>query len=206
MKIGPKYKIARRLGSPVFEKTQTPKFALREQQRAQRSRGQGGRRKSQSSYALQLTEKQKVRFTYGITEKQFSNYIKAVIANKSENPSQALFESLESRLDNIVFRTGLVTTRRAARQAVSHGHITVNGVRTNIPSRKVGPKDIIEIREASKSKGLFDSLEERVKETIIPSWLSVDVAKKGIAIKGSPTYVQHENNFDLSTVIQFYKR
>jgi len=206
MIIGPKYKIARRLGSPVFEKTQTPKFALREQQRAQRSRGMGGRRKSQSSYSLQLTEKQKVRFTYGITEKQFSNYIKTVIANKSTNPGQELFEALEARLDNIVYRSGLVPTRRAARQAVSHGHITVNGVRTNIPSRKIHSKDIVQIREASKTKGIFDSLDERIKETIIPSWLSVDVAKKGITLRGAPTYVQHENNFDLSVVIQFYKR
>ncbi len=204
MKIGPRYKIARRLGSQVFEKTQTQKFMLRESQKLTKSRNQ--RPRSRSNYGIQLLEKQKVRFTYGLTEKQFTIYLKKVIQNKGENLEQMLYEILERRLDNIILRSGFAQTRQAARQIVSHGHILVNGKRVAIPSYSVVDKDQISIREKSLNKGNFIGLNERIKDTSIPAWLSVDMNKKTIKIKGNPNYISHESHFNLGAVIQFYKR
>ena len=131
---GPKYKIARRLGASVFEKTSTAKFALRTERK---SRNLAGKRpKARSNYGKQLIEKQKVRFTYGISEKQFRNYVREVIDKNSSNPTEALFALLEARVDSVVLRSGFVPTKQAARQAVSHGHITVNGKRITIPSKR----------------------------------------------------------------------
>ena len=205
MKTGPRYKIARRLGSQVFEKTQSQKFMLREQQKFAK-KGNGRRRGPLSNYGIQLIEKQKVRFTYGLTEKQFSNYLKSIIRSKTENQAQALFENLEKRLDNVIKRAGFATTRRAARQMVSHGHILVNGRKMTIPSYQISDKDLISIREGSKNKALFNDLNENIKNASIPQWLSIDMTKREIKKKGNPTYVSHENHFDLPAVIQFYKR
>ena len=128
MKIGPKYKIARRLGPAVFEKTQTQKFALSEARHAA-GKKRDKRSKALSDFGLQLIEKQRVRFSYGITERQLSNYVEKAIETKG-NPSENLFASLESRLDNVVYRMGIAHTRRLARQMVSHGHFVVYGKRT----------------------------------------------------------------------------
>ena len=122
MIIGPKFKIAKRLGAQIFEKTQTQKFALSEARRGQR---QGRRRGNISDYKRQLIEKQKLRFTYGISEKQLRRYINEA-TSKSHQPIALLMSRLESRLDNVVYRLGLAKTRQFARQMVSHGHILVN--------------------------------------------------------------------------------
>src|SRR3954468_519236 len=122
MKLGPKYKIARRLGAPIFEKTQTQKFAL---SLARKEKSTKRRPKPKSEFGTQLNEKQKARFTYGISEKQFANYVKQSL-NGSE-PVQKLFAKLERRLDNVIYRAGLASTRAQARQIAAHGHSTVNG-------------------------------------------------------------------------------
>lgn len=202
MKIGSKYKIARRLGASVFEKTQTAKFALR----AERKGRGAGRPKSKTNFGIQLLEKQRVRFTYCLSEKQFSKYVGQVIEKKGINPAEMLFALLERRLDNVVLRSGLATTRLAARQLVSHGHITVNGVKMTIPSYQVRAGDIVAIREGSKQKTVFADLDERMKDITAPNWLSVHQAKKEITVTGTPTYVGTDHPFDLQTVIQFYKR
>ena len=144
MKIGPRYKIARRLGSAVFDKTQTQKFALSE---AKRTKAVKGRRKQVSEYAQQLLEKQKIRYTYGVTEKQFENYVKEAIATKGVSSADALQEYLEVRLDNVVYRIGLAPTRQASRQMVSHGHCLVNGKRVTDQTNKLKIGDKITIRE-----------------------------------------------------------
>src|SRR5262245_8692490 len=129
MKIGPKYKIAKRLGAPVFEKTQTQKFALSEARKAKNVRKKRGG--AASDYSKQLTEKQKMRYTYGITEKQLRRYVDEAAAT-GHQPIALLIARLESRLDNVVYRLGLAPTRLGARQMVSHGHVTVNGRKLTI--------------------------------------------------------------------------
>src|SRR3989344_2177631 len=131
MRIGPKFKIARRLGSRVFSKTQTTKFSISGSER--KTGKQGGRRpKALSEYGQQLIEKQKARYTYGLKEHQFANYVKNIKAKKGSTSVAELYRALESRLDNVVFRLGIAPTRSFARQMITHGHITLNGRRVNI--------------------------------------------------------------------------
>lgn len=201
MIIGPKFKIAKRLGAPIFEKTQTQKFAL--------SQARGGRRLKRagqaSDYKRQLIEKQKMRFTYGITEKQLRRYIDEAI-EKSSQPIPHVMERLESRLDNTVYRLGLAKTRRFARQVVSHGHIVVNGKRMTIPSYKVKVGDIITVREGSKQTGIFIPLAETHEATSVPAWLSIDIKKLTATVTGLPVYNPAETLFDPEQVMEFYSR
>jgi small subunit ribosomal protein S4 len=202
MKIGAKYKIARRLGAAVFEKTQTAKFSLNEQKKQK-----AGRPKRPSSvFGQQLIEKQKVRFTYGISEKQLKNYVTAVIAASKTNQSDLLFKSLENRLDNVVLRAGFLKTRPFARQGVSHGHFTVNGTRVNIPSYKVKKGDVIAIREGSKAKKLFEEAEKNLKETNAPSWIKLNTKDLSVEITGEAVYTPQELHFDLNSVMEYYKK
>jgi small subunit ribosomal protein S4 len=202
MIIGPKYKIARRLGAPVFEKTQTQKFALHLERRGKVR----GFSKPKSEFGLQLNEKQKARFTYALTEKQFSKYVREALLKKSGNASQIIFESLERRLDNVIYRLGFATTRLGARQIVSHGHISVNGKRVNTPSRQLRVGDKLEITDRSKNKPLFNTLDEKFKNATTPAWLSLDSGKRTAEVVGNPVYVKNENMFDLNTVVEFYSR
>lgn len=199
MIIGPKYKIARRLGAPVFEKTQTQKYALRSERKLKNK----GFSKPKSEYALQQNEKQKARFVYSISEKQFSGYVKSSLAKKSSNKSQVIFESLEMRLDNIIYRIGLGKTRLGSRQIASHGHILINGKRVTIPSMRLRVGDKISIREGSKNKSIFSNYEG--KTGTLPSWIKFNTDKSW-EITGVPQYVQSENMFDLNSVIEFYSR
>lgn len=201
MKIGPKYKIAKRLGAAIFEKTQTEKFAL-SQARAGRKFKRGGQA---SDYKKQLIEKQKMRFTYGITEKQLRRYIDEAIS-KSNQPITILMERLESRLDNTVYRLGLAKTRRFARQVVSHGHIFVNGKRLSIPSHKVKVGDVITVREGSKQSGLFVTIAETHESASVPAWLSMDIKKLTATVTGLPVYNPAETLFDPEQVMEFYSR
>lgn len=201
MKIGPKYKIAKRLGAPIFEKTQTQKFAL--------SQARGGRKLKRpgqaSDYKRQLIEKQKMRFTYGITEKQLRRYVDEAIA-KSHQPIALLMERLESRLDNTIYRLGLAKTRRLARQIVSHGHIWVNGKRISIPSHRVKVNDVITVREGSKQTGLFVQIAETHEAAGVPAWLSLDIKKLSATVTGLPVYNPAETLFDPEQVMEYYSR
>ena len=202
MIIGPKYKIARRLGAPIFEKTQTQKYALH----LERKEKKRGFSKPKLEYGLQMNEKQKARFTYALTERQFSNYVKEALSHKTPNASQTIFGFLERRLDNIIYRSGMSKTRLGSRQIVSHGHILVNGKRVRTPSMRLSVGDKIEIRSGSKDKTLFGNWDERIKTITIPSWIKIDPSKKTAEIVGSPLWVQTENMFDLNSVIEFYSR
>ncbi|MCX6713380.1 MAG: 30S ribosomal protein S4 [Candidatus Vogelbacteria bacterium] len=203
MRIGPKYKIARRLGDRIFPKTQGTKFTVSGTEKKQRGK-KGGRRNS-SEYGAQLIEKQKAKYTYGTTEKQFSNYVKATRETKGI-PAAALYVALEKRLDNVVFRMGLVISRAFARQAVSHGHIWVNGRRMTVPSHKVRVGDVIGIRPGSKENGIFRELAEKIKDRHAPNWISVDPLKFEATIKGEPSYQDKEPNLNFETILQFYSR
>ncbi|MEO8637602.1 MAG: 30S ribosomal protein S4 [Candidatus Taylorbacteria bacterium] len=203
MKIGPKYKIARRLGANIFDKTQTPKFAAR-----MASRGKGGERKGRpkTDYGIQMIEKQKARYMYGINERQFSTYVKRSLAKKSTPAVDTLYEMLESRLDNVIYRMGLASTRQMARQMVSHGHILVDGVKVTVPSYQVSPKEIIAIRDASAKKKLFEGVGEKFKEVAVPPWIKLDLEKRQAVIEAKPAYRTGETVFDINAIIQFYQR
>ncbi len=202
MKIGPKYKIARRLGAAVFEKTQTAKFAanLEKKQRNTRPKRPG------SVFGQQLLEKQKVRFTYCITEKQLKNYVKKVIALSKSNQSDYLYKSLEARVDNVVLQSGFVKTRLQARQAVSHGHFTVNGTRINVPSYSLKKGDVVAIREGSKAKKLFEEVDKNLIEVTAPAFLKVNAKDLSVEVTGEAVFSPQELHFDMNSVMEYYKR
>ena len=202
MKLGPKFKIARRLGAPIFEKTQTQKF------KTSLSEGTGGKKRSmmKSDYGRQMIEKQKARFTYGISEAQFSKYVKGVIKSKVSNPTNKIFELLETRLDNVATKLGLASTRRFGRQIVSHGHVLVNGRKVTVPSYTVKANDKIAVREGSKSTVMFKELGTKIKEVQTPAWLTWDTEKMQATVLKLPTIDGQDLLFDLGAVIEFYKR
>ena len=133
----------------------------------------GQRRAKKSEYATQLTEKQKVKFVYGIQEKQFRNYYEKA-ARAEGNTGEVLLSMLERRLDNVVYRLGYASTRREARQLVNHGHFTVNGKRVNIPSYLVKVGDLVSVCEASVSKPRFKKMKEDDAFVAAPKWLDRD--------------------------------
>ncbi len=202
MIIGPKYKIAKRLGAPIFEKTQTQKFALSEARSARNKTRKGG---MMSDYKKQLIEKQKMRFSYGISEKQLSRYVNESF-EQGHQPIGQLIARLESRLDNVVYRLGLAKTRRLARQIVSHGHIQVNGRRLNIPSHKITIGDVISVREQSKQSPLFVNLSEELAAHTPLSWLSLNAKDLSGEKKAEPTYEPSETMFDPQQVLEYYSR
>ncbi len=202
--IKSKFKIAKRLGAAIFEKTQSQKFALSEARSAAHKKTRGGR--GGSDYGRQLLEKQRVRFTYGLSERQLSNY--AEVAYTEADPSASLHKALEMRADSVVYRAGFAPTRRAARQAVSHGHIMINGKRTTAPSHRVRTGDVITIRESSRTSPLFTQLAERKEQgtRAIPQWLTVDLSLLKAEVTGEPVYSPVETGLDYPTVFEFYSR
>ncbi len=197
-----KYKVGRRLGAPIFEKCQTPKFAASLAKRAKTGSdgsGRGGSRKS--DYGIQLIDKQRVRVMYGVSERQFYNYVNESLG--SPTPAGALFEILEQRLDNIVYRLGFAPTRRMARQVVSHGHILVNGVRSKVASYRLKAGDVVTPREGSKKTSIF-SEPERFKNVKAPTWLTFDPATMKGTVKGRP--VEPDPFLNFQSVIEFYRR
>lgn len=196
----PKFKICRRLGPGVYDKCQTSKFTVS----AKVGLPGAKRPKAPSEYGAQLIEKQKVRFSYGITERQLSNYVKKASHIKGAGTAEKLFEGLESRLDNAVYRMGLAPSRRGARQMVSHGHFIVNGTRVTIPSYELKAGDIIKIREGSKVSKLFTGLAEKMKDYTAPTWIHFDLSSMEGKVKDKPKNT--EGFLDLNAVLEFYSR
>ncbi len=200
--IKSKYKIAKRLGASVFEQTQTQKFALSEARAKAKPRG----RNSGSDFGRQLLEKQRMRFTYGLSERHLANYVERAVHEK--NPSSALFSMLETRADNVLYRAGLAPTRRAARQAVSHGHLLVNGRRITSPSHKLTAGDKLSIRESTRKSSLYAGLADKTIEErrSAPHWMDVDVNLLTAEVKSEPTYAGTESGLNFTTVFEFYSR
>jgi small subunit ribosomal protein S4 len=196
----PKFKICRRLGPGVYDKCQTTKFST--------ATAKGGmntkRPKAMSEYGAQFIEKQKVRFSYGMSERQLSNYVKKATLLKGAGTVEKFYEELESRLDNVVYRMGLAPSRRGARQMVSHGHFIVNNHRVTVPSYEVKVGDVIKIREGSKVKKIFDNLSGKLKDYTAPTWLSFDINALEGKILAKPKNV--ETFLDLNAVLEFYSR
>ncbi|HEY4493430.1 MAG TPA: 30S ribosomal protein S4 [Candidatus Paceibacterota bacterium] len=206
MKIGPKYKIARRLGDAIFEKTRTQRFAMVEGKKKADIQKRKKHRSMLTEYGIQFLEKQKIRFTYGINEKQLSNYMRKAKSVKGGVPSELAYGGLERRLDNVVYRLGLVPTRQFARQVVTHGHIRVNGKRVSSPSYEVKVGDEIGVRPGSLDSGLFKSRRETLKDYNPPAWVSLDLEKLSGMVVGSPKLGDYDSNLNFGLVVQFYSR
>lgn len=198
----PKFKICRRLGAAIYEKCQTQKYTQSEARKGGAKKGK--RPKQLSGFGSQLLEKQKARFMYGVSEKQFSKYVQDATEAKGMNAGEVLSELLESRLDNTVYRLGLGHTRALARQIVSHGHIVVNGRKVTIPSYRVRQGDLIAIREGSKGKTLFADLTAKMKEYTVPGWLSFDVEKNSAKVLSRPK--SDDTLLNLDAVFEYYSR
>ncbi len=197
----PKFKICRRLGPGVYDKCQTAKFSATSGKFA----GPGARRpKALSEYGMQLIEKQKIRFSYGISERQLSNYVKKASHIKGAGTAEKLYEELESRLDNAIYRMGLAPSRRAARQMVSHGHFVVGSTKVTIPSYELKPGDVVKIREGSKGKKIFDNLVTILKDYNSPAWVNFDVNILEGKVLDKPKNT--ESFLDLNAVLEFYSR
>ncbi len=202
MLLGPKYKICKRLGASVFEKCQTQKFQLAEA----RAPRKVARRRGGSDFGVQLLEKQKARFTYGLSESQFSRYVHEAMEKKGKDSITGLLTRLESRLDNVIYRAGFVKTRRAARQMVSHGHVLVNGQRLNIPSFKVEKGMVVSIRPESRGSALYTNRTEAVAETKAPAWMTFEDQGFAIKVIADPSVTEGEAPFSAPVIIQFYSR
>jgi small subunit ribosomal protein S4 len=158
---------------------------------------------AKSEYGEQLRGKQKVKFIYGLREKQFANYIAKAMSTKTTDTSGVIYSLLESRLDNVVFKSGIANTRALARQLVNHGHITVNSRKVNIPSYSVKEGEVIGVREGSKTSTYFTKLAEKFDPQTAP-WITADAKNMAFTIKSSPKDL--DKTLNLSTIIEFYSR
>lgn len=196
---GPKSKIARKFGEPIygddksFEKKKYPPG----------QHGNQRRRGKKSEYALQLMEKQKAKYTYGILERQFRRMFENANRRKGIT-GEILLQLCEGRLDNIVYRLGLAPTRNAARQLVSHKHIVVNGEIVNIPSFQVDVNDVIGVREKSKSLSVIqDSLD---RSNTVHEWLSWNVEKMEGTVVSVPQREQISENINTQLIVELYSK
>ncbi|GDY29323.1 30S ribosomal protein S4 [Gandjariella thermophila] len=168
--------------------------------------GQHGRgRIKESEYLLQLQEKQKARFTYGILEKQFHRYYEEA-ARRPGKTGENLLKLLESRLDNVVYRAGLARTRRQARQLVSHGHFLVNGHKVNIPSYRVSQYDIIDVRPKSMPMLPFVVAKETYGERPVPGWLQVVQSNLRILVHQLPERAQIDTPVQEQLIVEYYSK
>lgn len=166
-----------------------------------------GRQGKQSMYAQQLREKQKVRRTYGLLEKQFANLMKEASRTKGQS-GQVLLQLLERRLDNVIYRAGWAVSRRASRQLVSHGQLMVNGTRVDIPSLRVKEGDVITVRPAAAKNLYFSKLDDIMKDTNQPtfSWMKSDPKKMTITITGLPKREEAEADINEQLIVEYYSR
>ena len=196
---GPKTKIARKFGEAIFGEDKA--FEKRNYPPGQH--GNNRRRPKKSEYAIQLMEKQKAKFTYGILERQFRNLFNRASRSKGVT-GEVLLQLCESRLDNIVFRLGLAPTRSAARQLVSHRHITLNGSVNNIPSTSVKEGDVVGVREKSKS---LDVVERAVAQpNSVQEWLSFNEATLEGTMVSVPTREQITENIKEQLIVELYSK
>lgn len=200
--------------SPIVKQSRREGYALHPKAHKIMARKSGipgehahGRQSKPSMYNIQLREKQKVRRTYGLLEKQFARLMKE--ASRREGLSGAnLLELLERRIDNTVYRAGFATSRRAARQLVSHGHFLLNGRRVDIPSIRLSAGDILEVRPKSTKSGYFANINDVVGNTSQAplSWLKSDVKKLKIEITGTPKREEAEPDINEQLIVEYYSR
>ena len=195
---GPKAKIARRFNEPIFGHSK----ALQKKNYPPDQHGRGRRRK-QSEYAIQLMEKQKAKYTYGVLERQFANLFEKA-SRKSGITGEILLQLLEARLDNTVYRMGIAPTRRGARQLVSHKHITVNGEVVNIPSYSLKPGDVVGVREKSKSlEAITNSLASNLARYPWIEWNAAEMNGKLIQL---PLRDEIPENIKEQLIVELYSK
>jgi small subunit ribosomal protein S4 len=195
---GPKSKIARRFRDPIFG----PDKALQKKNYPPGQHGSSKKRGKQSEYAVQLAEKQKAKYTYGILEKQFARTFDKATRSKGIT-GEVLLQLIESRLDNVVYRLSIAPTRSGARQLVSHRHITVNGVVVNIPSFTVKPGDVIAVREKSKS---LEAITSSVKPGNTYSWLEWNDTSLSGKFLAAPQRDQIPENIKEQLIVELYSK
>ncbi len=197
--IGPKSKIARKFGDPIFGVDK----AFEKKNYPPGMHGINKKRRKLSEYGVQLKEKQKAKYTYGVLEKQFSNLFEKASSSKGVT-GEVLLQLLESRLDNVVFRLGIAPTRNAARQLVSHRHITVNGDIVSIPSYSMKPGDLVGVREKSKAlEVITDSLSGRRSAF---SWLEWDGSLMTGKFMNRPEREEIPENIKEQLIVELYSK
>ena len=196
---GPKTKIARKFGEPIFG----PDKVLQKRNYPPGQHGQNKRRKT-SEYGVQLREKQKAKYTYGVLEKQFRNLFEKA-SNMKGITGEILLQLLESRLDNVVYRLGIAPTRAAARQIVLHRHITVNGQVVNIPSYHVLPGDVVGVREKSKSLEVIGDSLAGFNHTKYP-WIEWDESIKSGKLLHVPAREDIPENIKEQLIVELYSK
>ena len=196
---GPKSKIARKFGEPIFGEDKS--FEKRNSPPGQH--GNNKRRSKKSEYAIQLMEKQKAKYTYGILERQFRNLFKKATASKGIT-GEVLLQLCEARLDNVVFRMSLSNSRRGARQLVSHRHILVNGKIVNIPSYNLKAGDVVAVREKSKS---LDSINNALKSAQnVYEWIVWNTDKMEGTFVSIPERLQIPENINEQYIVELYSK
>jgi small subunit ribosomal protein S4 len=196
---GPKTKIARKFGEPIFGDDKS--FEKRNYPPGQH--GNAKRRGKKSEYAVQLMEKQKAKYTYGILERQFRNLFEKASRSKGVT-GEVLLQLCESRLDNVVYRFGLSTSRRGARQLVSHRHITVNGSIVNIPSFQVKVGDVVGVREKSKTLNII--IEAKGRDSSAYEWLSWNSDQLQGTYLSVPGRLQIPENIKEQLIVELYSK
>lgn len=207
---GPVCKLCRREGEKLFLKGYrcfTPKCAVERRNYPPGMHGKGAqfRRKRKSDYTRQLRAKQKARRVYGVVERQFHRYYEVSLRRRGLTGLN-LLQILETRLDNVVFRLGFGSDRAEARQLVTHGHFSVNGRRTDIPSMLVATGDVISVREGSRKRPFFKNLPEIAEDRNVPAWLSRDLKNLSGNMVRMPERSEIDGNLIEQSIVEFYSR
>ncbi|MCS7221628.1 MAG: 30S ribosomal protein S4 [Anaerolineae bacterium] len=206
---GPVCRLCRREGQKLFlkgERCLSPKCALEKRPYPPGMHGKGDQFQHKASdYALQLREKQKAKRIYGVLERQFRRYFQEALRSKGLTGATLLI-MLERRLDNVVYRLGLADSRAQARQLVRHGHFTVNGKKTDIPSFLVKVGDVISVRERSRKTTYFKEILERLGERMVPEWLSFDRETLTARVVALPTRDQIDVALNEQLIVEYYSR
>jgi len=207
---GPVCKLCRREGEKLFLKGSrclTPKCAIERRPYApgQHGRERQYRRGRASDYLLQLREKQKMRRIYGVYERQFSGYFRKA-EKKSGLTGSNLLTLLESRVDNVLYRLGMADSRAQARQLVSHGHIMINGRKTDVPSALVSPGDLVSVRPESTRKNYFKVLRQELDDRQVPRWLQLDINNLSATVLQLPAREDIDVSLNEQLVVEYYSR
>ncbi|KKQ57165.1 MAG: 30S ribosomal protein S4 [Parcubacteria group bacterium GW2011_GWA2_38_13] len=199
--LGPKHKLCRREGVKLCD---SPKCPVIKRNYPPGVHGPKGAPRL-TPFGEQLREKQKARRLYSIQEKQFRNYFKKAIKLKGDT-GNFIIGMLEKRLDNVIYRLGIAKTRAQARQLVSHGFITINEKKVNIPSYEVKIKDIVGISKSKINKKVFLELDKQLKKSKSPSWIHFDMDKKIAKVTEEPNVADMKNIFNVQSIVEFYSR
>ena len=187
------------------ERCLSKKCAVERRTAAPGQKAQTKNRPKVSEFGRQLREKQKMRRIYGVLERQFASYFKRASASKGQTGA-ALLAQLETRLDNVIYRLNIASSRAQARQLVRHRHFTLNGRRVNIPSMQVRPGDEIAVVEASRKSNLFQALEQYARGRRVPTWLEYDEQNVKAKVLQRPTRADIDTNVEEQLIVEYYSR